>query len=240
MLHGVKQLMGFKLGALDGEIGHVKGFYFDDKDWVIRYLVADTGSWMPGRKVLISPYALGRVHEGGQLLEIKQSREKIQKSPSIDTHPTVARQHEVEYYRYYNWPVYWGGPGLWGPNPTPIPTLYESPPPKGPAPGDAEPPDSHLRSTGEVSGYVIQALDGEVGRVTDYLIDDNAWQIEWLVVSTGHWWSGKDVLVPTKAIQQVSWAESKVFVGLTRSEVAAEPEYHPAGPDDSEPRIFKK
>src|SRR4051812_47604851 len=120
MLHSAKQLHGYKLGALDGEIGHVKGFYFDDKNWVIRYLVADTGSWIPGRKVLISPYAMGNIYAPGKLLEIKLTRDKIENSPSIDADLPVARQHEREYHRYYNWPVYWEGPGLWGFNPVPL------------------------------------------------------------------------------------------------------------------------
>ena len=59
MLRSVKQLYGDKLAASDGEIGQVKDFYFDDQSWVVRYLVADTVSWLSGRKVLISPHAFG-------------------------------------------------------------------------------------------------------------------------------------------------------------------------------------
>jgi len=59
MRRSVKKLFEDKLGASDGEIGHVKDFYFDDQNWAVRYLVADTGSWMPGRLVLISPHSLG-------------------------------------------------------------------------------------------------------------------------------------------------------------------------------------
>ena len=58
MLNKAKTLKGYKLDSLDGEIGKVKEFYFDDQHWAIRYLVADTGSWLMGRRVLISPYAL--------------------------------------------------------------------------------------------------------------------------------------------------------------------------------------
>lgn len=57
MLIKAKKLKGYKLDSLDGEIGKVKEFYFDDKHWTIRYLVADTGNWLTGRQVLISPYA---------------------------------------------------------------------------------------------------------------------------------------------------------------------------------------
>ena len=43
MLIKASELKGLKLGARDGEIGRVKDFYFDDQNWVVRYLVADTG-----------------------------------------------------------------------------------------------------------------------------------------------------------------------------------------------------
>jgi sporulation protein YlmC with PRC-barrel domain len=241
MQYGVKQLLEYKLGATDGEIGRVKDFYFDDKYWVVRYLVADTGSWMRGREVLISPYALGHISTTGRLLEVNLTRNKVEKSPSIDTHRPVSRQHEEEFYKYYNWPVYWGGPGIWGLDPAPlIPPSYDWQP-RQTANDTAEQPDSHLRSTTEVTGYAIQATDGEIGRVEDFLIDDSTWAIESLVVATGHWWSGKSLLVPPKAIQRVSWEESKVFVNLSRATVAAEPKYvhSPAEQDDHDPRIFK-
>jgi hypothetical protein len=61
MLFTVKTLKGYRLDAIDGDIGQVKEFYFDDRYWTIRYLVANTGYWLPGRQVLISPYALGSI-----------------------------------------------------------------------------------------------------------------------------------------------------------------------------------
>lgn len=58
MLYKAKTLAGYKLHSLDGDIGKVKEFYFDDHFWTIRYLVADTGNWLTGRQLLISPYSL--------------------------------------------------------------------------------------------------------------------------------------------------------------------------------------
>ncbi len=61
MLHNVNELHGLTIGASDGDIGEVKDVYFDDKCWVIRYLVTDTGGWLSGRKVLIiSPFSVGK------------------------------------------------------------------------------------------------------------------------------------------------------------------------------------
>ena len=62
MLIKIMTLQGYKLTSQNGEIGRVEQFYFDDQHWTIRYLVADTGTWLRGRLVLISPYALVTVN----------------------------------------------------------------------------------------------------------------------------------------------------------------------------------
>ncbi len=117
MLSKAKTLKGYKLGSLDGEIGRVKEFYFDDRYWTIRYLVADTGNWLTGRQVLISPYALGAVDNEGQSISIDLTKKQIESSPSLDSDKPVSRQFEDEYYGYYGWPTYWGGPYSWGASP---------------------------------------------------------------------------------------------------------------------------
>src|SRR5580692_8482045 len=104
MAQSIKQLYGKELGATDGEIGHVKDFYFDDQNWTIRYLVVDTGSWLSGRQVLISPHALGRLDQGEKILRVNLTRKQIEESPSIAMHKPVSRQYEEEYYKYYGWP----------------------------------------------------------------------------------------------------------------------------------------
>src|SRR6202142_1733347 len=114
MLRSVKQLYGDKLGASDGEIGHVKDFYFDDQTWAVRYVVADTGSWLPGRQVLISPHAFGSLHQDGKLLLVNLTRKQIEASPAIEPQKPVSRKYEEEYYRYYGWPYYWRGDALGG------------------------------------------------------------------------------------------------------------------------------
>jgi hypothetical protein len=101
MLQNIQQLYGNKLGASDGEIGHVKDFYFDDLNWVVRYVVVDTGDWLPGRQVLISPHAFGGLRQADKVLRLNLSRKQIEDSPSIASHQPVSRQYEEVYYRYY-------------------------------------------------------------------------------------------------------------------------------------------
>src|SRR5512141_2746511 len=98
MLQSAHQLYQCKLGATDGEIGHVKDFYFDDQNWAVRYLVADTVSWLPKRQVLISPHSLGSLEHTGKIIRVNLSRKQIEDSPSMDTHQPVSRQYEEEYY----------------------------------------------------------------------------------------------------------------------------------------------
>ncbi|MEO8053096.1 MAG: PRC-barrel domain-containing protein, partial [Acidobacteriota bacterium] len=109
MLRKAKDLSGYKLAASDGEIGKVKEFYFDDQSWTVRYLVADTGGWLSGRQVLISPYALDPANEGRNVIPVDLTKHQIEKSPSLDSNKPVSRQYELEYYPYYGWPGYWGG-----------------------------------------------------------------------------------------------------------------------------------
>jgi hypothetical protein len=240
MLRTIKQIQGDKLGATDGEIGHVKDFYFDDVDWVVRYVVADTGSWMPGRLVLISPHAIGRLYQGGKLLLVNLTREQIEKSPSIDAHKPVSRQHEEEYYRYYGWPYYWEGDGLWGMSGFPILT-ERSEPFRGERRTDGKTADAHLQSAQKIIGYKIEADAELVGDVEDFVLDDQSWAIRQLVVDVGSWRSNRKVLISPEAIERISWNESKVIVKLTNEAVLGSPDFDPAsfGIREHDPRILQ-
>ncbi len=229
MLRSIKQLYGNKLGASDGEIGHVKDFYFDDQNWAVRYVVADTGSWLPGRQVLISPHSLSGLDQAGKVLRVNLTRKQIENSPSIETHKPVSRQYEEEYYRYYGWPYYWEGSGLWGMSGFPILELPPKPLPGGPVSGVgrlSESADAHLRSTQAVNGYHIQASDGTLGHICDFMMDGQSWAIRQLVIKTGHRFSGKEVQIPTSKVGRISYEQSTVSVNLTSEAVAQSPEHH--------------
>lgn len=215
MLRSIKQLYGSKLGASDGEIGQVKDFYFDDQSWAIRYLVADTGNWLPKRQVLISPYSMGRLDQAGKVLRVNLTRKQIENSPSIDLHQPVSRQYEEEYYRYYGWPYYWEGSGLWGLSGFPILELPPKPLPSERDPAIGPQADAHLRSAQAVNGYHLRTGDGIIGHVSDFMMDVPTWMIGQLAIKTGHRFSGKEVLIETKNVSRISYDESTVFATLT-------------------------
>jgi uncharacterized protein YrrD len=221
MLIKAKTVKGYKLDTLDGEIGKVKEFYFDAQHWAIRYLVAETGTWLTGRQVLISPYALVSVNNEKQNIEINLTRKQIEESPPLESDKPVSRQFEDAYYGFYGWPLYWVGPNIWGA----YPFIVRDPEKWTDYSQEEKEWDPYLRSTHDVTGHHIQAADGEIGHVEDFIFDDETWAIRYLIIDTQNWWPGKKVLVSPQWIERVSWIESKVFVNLTRETIRQSPEY---------------
>ncbi len=213
-----KELYSHTLHTPGGDIGHVKDLYFDDQSWAVRYVVADTGTWLSERQVLLSPNAFGRLDREAKVLHLHLSKKQIEGSPLIDTHRPVSRQHEEEYYRYYGWPGYWDGGGMWGVAGVPVLT-----PPAMPDAskhhGHNQRDDLHLRSTRAVTGYHIEATDGPIGSVSGFLLDLKSWTVRDVVVEAGHWYSGKEILIPTAKIARISYEDSKVFVNLSKADI---------------------
>ena len=221
MLIKAKSLKGSILDSLDGEIGKVIEFYFDDNHWTVRYMVADTGNWLTGRQVLISPYALAGPMIADQNIPVDLTKKQIEDSPSLNTDKPVSRQFEMEYSEYYGWPMYWGGPYMWGAYPNLVHDRNQ-----WNAPSEKEKAwDPHLRSTDAVRGHHVQASDGEIGHVEDFIIDSDNWAIRYLIVDTHNWWPGKKVLIAPQRIDRVSWDEAKVFVNTAREVIRQAPEF---------------
>jgi uncharacterized protein YrrD len=227
MRRSAKQFLKYQLTATDGVLGKVADFYFDDYTWAIRYLVADTGKWLPGRQVLISPQSVGKPDDVATILPVSLTKGQVEASPSIDADRPVSRQHEAELAEHFGWAVYWGSPVVPG-APAPIPkdvTEQGS----GEAHGD---PD--LRSVHEVLGYRIQAADQKVGHVEDFILDTDSWVIRYLVVDTRDWLPGRKVLVSPGWVQSVNWDEKRVHVNLAADAIKNSPEFCPNQPVNRE------
>jgi hypothetical protein len=229
MLTNTKAMKGFTVHAKDGELGRIDQFYFDDESWAIRYFTIETGGWLAGRSVLISPISVTGTDWDGKRLHVSLTKQQVENSPSIDTRKPVSRQHEAEYMGYYGYPYYWGGPMMWGPSYFPaglaIPTEAV---PAGAAPKQSS--DTHLRCVEGVTGYSISANDGEIGHVDGFLVDDTAWAIRYMEVATRNWWPGKKVLISPAWIDQISWLRSTVTVDMSRESVRSAPEYVESAP----------
>ncbi len=233
MLRSIKGIHGFKIKAIDGEIGKADEFLFDDHTWTVRYLVADTGNWLVDNKVLISPFSIGKPDWNKKVFPINLTKEQIKNSPKIENDKPVSRQHEIDLAAYYSWPNYWTGimqPSVGSIHPFPIintKTQQEI--------SEREKKESHgdpnLRSTSEVISYNINASDGDIGHVEDFLFDDDNWIIRYMIVDTHNWLpGGRKVILALNWIKDIIWPDSTVNVNLSKEEIKGSPEYDPAKP----------
>jgi uncharacterized protein YrrD len=233
MLRSVNDLRGLTIRATDDEIGKVDQFLFDDVHWTIRYMVVNTGGWLLKELVLISPRSIEAVAWEERRVEVSLTRQQVESAPDIYTDQPVSRQMEEQLASYYNYQPYWYGPGLWGATGFPfglgVGAGYTAAAMAAEHERAAEAPhgDPHLRSTHEVKGYRIHASDGEIGHVDDFVMDDETWSIRYLVVDTGGWLPGKQVLIAPHWASAVSWDEQTVTVDLAREQIKDAPEYDP-------------
>jgi hypothetical protein len=241
MLRTLKELHDYTIGAEDGVIGHVKDLFLDDDAWVVRYLVVDTGGWLFGRKVLISPMSIGEHDWAERVLPVSVTQEQVKNSPDVDTDKPITRQHEQEFSSYYAYPNYWGGGSYWGGGIYPNEMLpgyggLGSPQAIRQEPQHAQAraeeaseghADPHLRSCKAITGYHIHASDGDIGHISGVLIDDETWAVRYLIVDTSNWWLGHQLLVAPQWIESVSWGDRTVSVSLTRQAVKDAPVLDP-------------
>jgi hypothetical protein len=240
MVRNLKQIEGRALQARDGVIGEVKDVYFDDYDWHVRYLVVETGAWLHKRKVLVSPEACAGLDWKLQVFPVNLTKDQVRNSPAIDTNKPVSRQHEEALREYYGWPTYWGAVfaegGIAAPIVAPTPAANTSEPgfTDGDTPLRQPKGDPHLRSANDTRNYHIEATDGPIGHLEDFLVDENGWRIRYLVVDTRNGWPGKKVLVAPSWTKDVSWEKRRVTVDLTRDAIKHSPPYEPSDPWNSD------
>ena len=228
MLRSLKDLEKFTASATDGDIGSVEDFLFDDARWTIRYLVVDTVEFLDGRQVLISPISFRQVEWSARRFHLALTMAKIEESPSTDMDQPVSRQHEEDLNRYYGYPSYWAYSTLWGlgSNPALITAKREKvAAARTVALSETFSYDSHLRSTNELRGYAIHGIDDVIGHVVDFIVDDETWEVLYLVVSTGSWFVGKKVLIPPQWASRISWKERAVTVDMSRETIKGSPEW---------------
>ncbi len=225
MLQSAKELRSTRLQAIDGEIGPLDDLYFDDFEWKVRYLVANTGSWLSGRRILLSPLAMTGAPDANSHLQMNLTTKQIEQSPEVDEAKPVSKQQEIDLHTYYGWHYYGFGPGIGG---TYSQGLYDRS-------GDAQrqhAEDPHLRSAEEVSGYRISASDEELGHVEDFIVDDTTWEVRYMVVDTAPLWFGKKVLLSPLWIREVDWGNRRVKISLSAGDIKEAPEWDGLTPID--------
>lgn len=229
--YSFKAIKGSSLSSLDGELGSVRDLLFEDAGWKIQYLIVDLGDWLPGRKILLPPTAVGNPDSKSGTLPVALTREQIRNSPDLDTDKPFSQRMQEELFAYYGWPgmptYHYSPVGAYAP-----PHVTEA---TEPAPSEESSEGPQLRSCREITGYAIVTLDGEAGNVEDLIVDtDDAWKISLVAVDTGNWHLGRKIMLPPGSVSEVRWSDKSLSVDLTRDQVQGSPEYHPQTPVDIE------
>lgn len=222
-LQTVRTLRHYKLHATDGAIGSIEDLYFDDTSWTVRYLVVNTGSWLLGRRVLLTPTTISTLDEYAKTIHIDLTQEQIKHSPPIDSDQPVSRRYELNYHQYYDWLPYWEPGFSLGLPLTDEPII----------PAELEATDQaleqvHLRSTEEVSGYQVTVHDGNTGHVKDFIVDTQSWHIRYLEIDTRDWWPGKHIIINPAWIQRIFWRDRSVALDLTVDAIKSAPAFDPS------------
>ncbi len=234
MLRSLREFDKYAVSATNGELGYAADFLIDDEHWAVRYLVVETGGFLDRSRVLISPISFGHADWATHRFPLTLTLDQIRSSPDVDTDKPVSRQHEREYIGYYGYPPYWGQTALWGLGLYPA-LLAGSMPANAPPPSTPEPAgDAHLRSADVLRGYHVHGRDGAIGKVDDFILDDENWAIRFLVVDTSAWWFGKKVLVAPHWADSINWEDRTIHLDLSRSVVKNSPEWHPEAPVNRE------
>jgi len=241
MLRHLSEINGYVIHANNGPIGTVSDLLFEDTTWLVRWLVVDTGHWLPGRKVLLPPSALGHVNHIGHQFSVRLSKQQVKDCPDVETDLPVSRVMEESIYDYYGWSPYWGsgsymgiadyGGYLGGPLAVvPSPELMQRE--KDIDDERRSKSDPTLRSAKEVAGYQIHAKDGDIGHVEDFLVEDDDWSIRYLVVDTKNWWPGNKVLISPLSVRTIQWSDRQVKLGVDRQTVQNSLAYDPSATVD--------
>jgi sporulation protein YlmC with PRC-barrel domain len=240
MLRRLEEMLGADVVANDGSVGTLHDVLMDDETWTVRYVAVDTGLWL-GRVVLVSPVSIEWPDWQGRTIPLTLTRAEIENSPDLLSRPRFTREEEREFAEYYGYPFYWGGPSLWGW--ADRPAALTAAPPNGYVPptpldaADAEAAEADLMTTSiysgkEIRGYHIHALDGEIGHVDDFIVDESSWSVRYLQIDTSNWIGGKTVLLAARWIRRIDPADGKIHVDVTMDRIQNGPAFDPGKPID--------
>lgn len=224
MLRSTNTLRNYVLEARDGELGRCKDFLFDDGSWVIRYMVADTHKWLPGRKVLISPISLRQPDWDAKRLPVDLTCQQVKDSPRLSEADPVSRREEKRWASHYGHGAYWVTAYIWGGVRYPYELGGASAPSFEPEPESAR---IHVRSTQEVTGYYVHTRTGQLGRISDFVLDDVDWRISHFVCELdfgGGEPASKENLraiipIEPKLVSTVDWLKGIVAIDAAREDL---------------------
>ena len=219
MLRSASRIFGYRLNAMDGQIGRCVDLLIDERSWTVRYVVVEAGGLLAGRRVLISPLALRKADWNARRWVLEGTRQQVESAPLLEENAPVSQSHELELWRHYGWDM------------AGFSTIQSE---TDNAPGvehlAMKESESTLGSLKQLFGYGLDAEDANVGHVEDVLLDDDHWVCRQLVVNGRAWLSGRKTLVPTDWVSRIDSKQHLILVPLPSARIESEPEYDPEAP----------
>jgi len=226
MLHLAHKISGAAVRGTDGDIGTLEDFYFEEDRWTVRYLLVDTGKWFSGKRVLISPMSVSG--EWGRTgVPLSLTKDQVWNSPEFKEGDDLSPASESKILAYYRYPDYWGSASLWGSFDSPTALVTGVPVDAAPVAEKSgiDPEGRNLRSVRKSTGYHLQARNGEIGHVDDFLIGEDSWRIRYLLVDTSNWIGGRSVIVSPDTVEGIDKERGQLFVAADREAIKQAPAF---------------
>ena len=198
MLWTAAMMKGYAVSGTDGRLGTVSDLLFDDVSWRMRWLVVSTGDWFPNHDVLLPVSALGHLDPVRREFRVALTVQQIRDCLHVEGDLPVSRQEEA------GSPLRHAAAG----SRTGHAVLSAS-----------RPNDPHLRSMEAVLGHLVHAIDGLIGHVDDFLIDDAAWNIRFIKIDTRDWGPARRVSLSPRLIRRIDWPARAVHLHVDRQEI---------------------
>jgi hypothetical protein len=194
MIITANQIYGVATRCTDGCLGKVDDLLFDDRSWNVTSVVIRLGGWLQHQRVLVTPADIEATEWSTGRLCLRLSQSRLRTAPSLESNPPVAMQKWRE-LQVVAWDGFWSG------------VLNRMP------------GDPHLRNTRAVTGYRVLGLDAKAGYIDSFVIDDETWQIRYLVVRVGRRRTAKRVVLEPRWVESIAWEDRRVQIHLPRTEI---------------------
>lgn len=213
MIRSYKQMQRTKIRALDGPIGTLRDIYFDDTSWRIQYLVIELGSWFTGKDVVIPPSVFSPYD--GISLNVELTKLELKSCPDekdilLKVSQDFRNQSFVNYFCSAGASLY-GGPLI-------IPPMTKKF-------NHGAIINPHLHSCTDLLNYMIKGSDGNIGLLSDILIDDSVWKIRFVVGIIKSLSEKYEKLIENKLIDTIDNSNLLIKVSLDSKHIIKNPNF---------------
>jgi uncharacterized protein YrrD len=217
MLCNAKSFNRQKLVATDGIAGRVFDVLFHEDGWRIGYVLADVGTWLEGKRILVLPSEVTLVACNASGLTVSLSKAELHRRPHIDTHPSAITPDEIRI------------PAALTARPAVLEDVIDPCARAGGIPTFSQLlrsiGDDLVSSANQTLGYQVDCSDGSVGLVDDLIMDIDAWTIRYVVLDVGRWLHPRKVILPVSHIGSVLWRQERIVAAVAKDVVLAAPSF---------------